>query len=84
MRYRFFPINVFLETDTLWRNLIKPGKDQGDRETDGEQPENDWPDPIRQVGEVNQHLGQLHDQPGSDRIKHRHAKDIAVLKLFDE
>ncbi len=53
VRYRFCPVNVFLEIDTLWRNLVEPGENQCDRKPYCEEQENGYTHPIRQLGKVN-------------------------------
>jgi len=37
--------------------------------------------PSRQPDDGHHYFGHLHDQPGSHRIQHRHAKDIAASEF---
>ena len=61
-----------------------PKNNQSDGQSDGKQPESGYANPIRQLGEVDQYPGHLHDQPGCHRMQHRHAMDIATLHFQEQ
>src|SRR5262245_42262055 len=80
-RHRGLSRDVLLALQALWRELVDPGEDQGERQAEEQQGEKQANAPGRDAKGVEQELADLEKHPARDRIEDGDPNDVAALEL---
>src|SRR5437764_8387420 len=77
-------ISIFGAFDSLGRKLERPCDNQRERKTDDEKENHKAHDPIRDFEKRKNLAGDLHQQPGDDRVRDSDLVHVTPLQLAEE